>query len=279
MTDSESLYRSLLPYLVGLSVATDTRGATGTWMNGVRRFVLSGCVFEYGDVWFLATAGHILSDFNAIIEAGGHLSIGLLDAWSAERLTAVPVPLHYDRRWAFGYDDDGIDFGLILLPNNTRSLLESSGVHAIGPEHHAYEPDDDAFERCAVLGIPSSSQTAYGAGDMVTLGVAPTLVQLEHRFEVPESVVKPGVPLWYGRFLRTDEPTFGGMDGMSGGPVFGLQAQDDGGVWFHVLGVQYAVKRRGGYTYVMVTPWAVVSRVLDEIRKYFQTDEKDHPQG
>ncbi len=272
MSEPQSLYWSVLPYLVGISVATDTDGDAGRWVKGARRFVLSGSIFDYRGLWFLATAGHVLSNLDKIVRSGGQLTIALFDGWSADKASPVPVPLHYDPAWAFSYDDNKIDFGIILLPENTRALLESNGVQPIGPQHHNHEPDDDRFERCAVLGIPSSSQSARPDGDMIALGMAPTLVQLEHRFEIPEPVLKKGVPLWYGRFLREDEPDFGGMDGMSGGPVFGFRVQDDGGIWFQVIGIQYAVRRHSKYTYVIVTPWFVVSHFLDEIIRRVPAD-------
>ncbi len=273
MTEEDAIYEASLPYLVGITVATDTPGPTGDWVDGLRRFALSGSVFEFHGRWVLATAGHCINDLNAIVRHDGQLSVAVVDGWAGGGGQLQPIPLHYDPDLAFAYDDNKWDFGFIILPDNTRALLEAGRVKTVGPDHYSSEPSDDKYQVCAVLGLPTSAQNARVKGDAVALEVSPVLARLEHAFEVPAEVKKADVPLWYGRLKNEMAAEIGSLDGMSGGTVFGFRRLNSEKIHLQVIGIQYAIKRHGQYIYVMATPWYMVNKLLEELRARIQDAE------
>jgi hypothetical protein len=87
--------------------------------------VTSGFVVSVRDVWFLVTAGHIVSDLETALERGQTLTkFHIVDGYGQ---VSPHGPFVFDfkgaAKWHYYDPDDGADYGLIHLRENTKALL------------------------------------------------------------------------------------------------------------------------------------------------------------
>jgi len=269
------IYQACLQHLVGLSVQTNAPGDVGCETSpGNKRFILSGCIFAFGDLWVLATAGHVINDLNKILDHGHRLNIRLIDNWGFGPVNTSPIPFEYDPKWTYAIDEMGLDFGFIRLHHNTKSILEAKGIKPVDEKHWLAKPDDEKFSMCATLGIPTETQVFKKISpEDVGIELKPLIIKLEHVFDVPEELAERNKFAWHGRISKkTYREIKHTLNGISGGPVFGFNVNEEGQVWYLIIGLQHAVKVHGDHAYFIATPFYTVGQLLIEFRKQIQAD-------
>lgn len=223
MPDLDSVNVELRQYLVGISFHTDAPGDAGFVLkDNTRRTVLSSFVFSFEGRWILCTAGHIIDDFNQIVQAGHQLRVELIASWNPSSSSTEPLAIMYVPGIAFSTSDDILDFGFITLSPQAERYLAENGVKPIDEAHWATEPDDSRFEHCTLVGLPQdlvSSQGSTSSYDHFDVGIA--TLELDHVFPVPDSLAKQCA--WYGRIAMSEfaDCPFS-LNGFSGGLVAGL---------------------------------------------------------
>ena len=282
-TDTELIYNHSLKYLIGISIRTNA-----PWEAGVpveksksKRIVLSATVLQFGDVWVLATAGHIVKGLEETHKHGYDLEIKLIDNWAKEGSDKSLIQYQFDPSMTFHISDENLDFGFIHCSDYIRKLLEANGVQAIGPEHWMHAPDDDLYQTCGLIGIPSKTfEIVRKNSDAISLCVNPTLIALEHKFIIPQEINEREAPYWLGRVDRDKlDVDHGDIDGMSGGPVFGIFKKENGTVGYHMIGLQSAVKKDSHYLYFYVTQFWVIFRLMEHYRKQIDNNEVEGKGG
>ena len=235
--------------------------------------VFSGFVMSFRGHWFLATAGHIIEDLNKIIETGHRISkCQLLDIWNVDATDNNAIPFEYDPHRTFSWNEDnGIDFGLIYLSENTSELLRVNGVVPVEEIDWKSIPEDlDGF---MMLGLPSAferlDEKASKSHSYHNIVVSPTLICLKEAKD-PPAFVKKKAPLWYFQVPEKSEPAGykGSIDGMSGGPIIGIQRQKNGQTKYWIVGIQSGWYPESRIAYVV--PTALAGLWFEECLKKFE---------
>lgn len=263
--EKDLIYEHSLSYLVGLSLLTDyPDGISIESSKGQYRMALSATLFSYRGIVTLATAGHILEQIKAIVDNGYTVKLNLIDAWSKGAINNDPIPLPFDIEDCWFTNNDGIDIGFIPLRQNTVDLLIANNVRLINESHWAVKPNDDKFDICAALGLPVDQFTANASENEAALCISPTMVRLEHKFGIPNSVKNDAPAFWYGRVPENEihKMPFK-LNGLSGGPVFGFKRNNDQSIQLYVIGWQFGVKKCNEHRYFCVTPTYLIGRILE----------------
>lgn len=204
-------------------------------------FAESAFPIEAGGKWFLLTAGHVLTK---ILTALNHPSTErgstrLFDAWSAVSVHREPIPFNLDSVKHFAIDeDDGMDVGIIEIPDTVRRQLEANNVKAF--DQSAWKQPPSKFDFFMVLGIPLELTVKIDG----RLRVVPTVLPLQES-KTPQKMAAK-VDRFCGqlpaeiRCLRGNVLT--DIKGLSGGPVLGFRFTEEG-LTYHVVAIQTAWRR------------------------------------
>jgi hypothetical protein len=207
-------------------------------------FSYSGCILTNGKDWIWATAGHCFQNLEA---AMNHIESKSFQCWLVDYFGAsathkdIPVPfnpLDYSPLWI---DQDWIDFGFVVLPNNVKKCLEKNGILPLTNVNHT-PAEISLFEGFTLVGIPDEWRTpVILQGKFEGASIRPCLLpigkvsNLDNRLE--------------GKILHK-----GNLDsvvGMSGGPLFGYRTQG-GQITYELVGFQQSWDKKET---VYVTPW------------------------
>lgn len=192
-----------------------------------------------GSVCFL-TAGHVLADLkqklaDVRVEI---VDVVLADTFAKGRVSDKPVPFDISSEPFFFIDDDeqGLDFGAIVLRPYYVNLLAKNGTIALDEERwiHQHRVDFDGY---AVLGLPRESTSPFidarGNG-----AVSPTMIWVSRREAPPQGTRQTTYP----RFIAEIGGSLPINDivGMSGGPIFGFRIEGEKAVRYWVVALQSA---------------------------------------
>lgn len=236
---ADQILDQLRTHLVGLSwldvLSEPQKGNKARERDCPEAFAASGFVLSVQDQWFLCTAGHVLHGLERRLQAGRRLvKSRLIDVGT--RPGGFPaVPFDFGPSHCMYVDDDelGLDYGAVPLRPLYRAQLEQGGV--IPLSEGAWSDPPKRADAYFMLGYPTSAKsieietTARGGSVHVELN-AP-LVPLVEASHVPDCL-RTGTSRFYarvpkvtgnanGRRLEMDD-----IDGMSGGPIFGVQWGD-----------------------------------------------------
>ncbi len=210
-------------------------------------FAISAFVIAVRDMWFLITAGHILHDIQERLANGRTImkSRLLADFTPNPATSGIPFPLEDSLQWHI--DSDGVDYGVIpLRPGFVRPLV-ADGTLAL--TETCWNSCPNEVDEHFLLGFPSQANTL-------------TIASSGHTRTVDISVACPLLPVFpvsdppaalrssYARFYA-EVPIANGMtgvsqapltdiDGMSGGPIFGMKWTDANNIRYWVIAVQSA---------------------------------------
>jgi hypothetical protein len=191
-------------------------------------------VVDLDGVWILVTAGHVIEDLASAIAGGRKVSsVDLQDKFAGSRWpTGVPLGVDTFALWTW-FNKDAIDYAFLPLKDYYVQQLAKGGVQPITRE--AWD-DGYAYEKLAVLGIPSESLDRVGRAHLT---ISPTFVPLEI-VDVPAGVALSHPSQECARLI--DESNAAGvvlndMAGMSGAPVYGFRMVD-GRLKYWLVGIQ-----------------------------------------
>ena len=204
--------------------------------------VCSAFVMKVRGVWCLVTAGHVLDGIEAERSAGLQLvSFRLWDGWAVGAQHTNYVPFDFFELPKIRVNQDGLDYGLILLRPLLVENLAANGVVPVGEEQ--YERDwPSEFHAYSMVGTPGTTVRLDRRGDRdTTLTQSAWIMHLERIDDPPAELVQPNAR-FYARILASDEsPEWtqigGDISGMSGGPILGMRRDADG-LHYWVVAVQ-----------------------------------------
>ena len=186
-----------------------------------------GIVINIRGIYYFLTAGHILKDLENLLSKKMALiySSVLADTFGINSTSPQPIPFDFlnEPKFFIDNDDEGLDFGLIMLRKYYIELLDKNGIIAIHEENWIKQNSVD-FHSYAMLGLPYEFITEIQRAsdqNMQTLGtVSPTLIFIQKSTNSIENLKKTKYPRFIGQ-MPNDMP-LRSIIGMSGGPIFGF---------------------------------------------------------
>lgn len=184
----------------------------------------SAFVVEIEGRWFAISAGHIFRDLKAAVAGGAIISDWQIDdsIVSNNPKQAYRIALDLDKDVLSLYNDvSGIDYACIELGTLTIKAISKEGIRAIPQSLWASE-DVTSFSLWLLVGTPAQFAELEDGRPIVKNHAT---IQLERVNEVPAGLVNSEFKRLYAKInfesVVGQESGFN-IEGMSGGPVFGL---------------------------------------------------------
>ncbi len=191
----------------------------------------SGFILEIKGVWYLATAGHFFEDVTKLRNKypGRKFTFWMADSFGTPKDSDMFILLHFDYLPKFHrYDEDsGIDFGLVGLDSNTRSLLQKGNRVPVHEEHWR-NWDALKFFGFRMVGIPYEFLQPKPRSLMMKAAMLP----IKLLDKPPERLKRHTEPMLYAELV--DLGGISSIKGMSGCPVFGFTVNNDEIAYFIV---------------------------------------------
>jgi hypothetical protein len=196
-------------------------------------FAITGFVIEFVDRWFWVTAGHRLQDELDGPIRNGYLKIqntAFADYFGIDAQNYNTLCYTYEPECGFYIDDseEGLDFGLIAIPDLYRTAMEKNGILAISRSHWTNQPEAD-FTHYKMLGLPAHLKEDSERTIVVAM-IAVEALPPEEWQQYSEDV------RFIGRIPADVQIT--NIEGMSGGPIFGFRQLPDGQWSYHIVALQ-----------------------------------------
>lgn len=213
--------RALCQHVVAMVGKYEILNEKGESTDGRKPYSYTGCVFEIHDHWFIATAGHVLTDLKAVAaDPRCRIHSAYLAAQFGLRSGSdYPIPFKPldEPRLPLDASHLGLDLGLIYLRPYYRAHLQADGIIPFTPRQWCF-PDDLVFETFGVVGFPDEytlPETATGELPG-TASIRPAFVPLNKEADDTSTPIR--------RFRGTiiDKGDQKSMVGMSGGPIIGF---------------------------------------------------------
>jgi hypothetical protein len=203
--------------------------------------VFTSFVVEVADHWVLVTAGHVLNKLQRLVADAG-VRLQLVDGFGQERRAAewsIPFDLLSARREQNEDDVEGIDVAVVCVHPAVKTLLEAHGTAAFRP--FEWQPRIANLDSIFVAGLPTRLIDVPDDEHPSTFSAQPVFVPVAP-CPAPDHMRKPALR-FYGRILsllRTEDGVdLETIDGVSGGPIVGIEERTNGNRYF-LLGVQSA---------------------------------------
>ncbi|HTQ39188.1 MAG TPA: hypothetical protein VMJ32_09165, partial [Pirellulales bacterium] len=232
---ADRLLDTLCQHLISLSwIDSGKESSDPGSSDDLKAFSVSAFVISVRNIWFLVTAGHIINDIESRRQNGRKIiSARLIDGiGSSKSFPSIPFDLDNCHCWSIY--EQGLDYALIpLLPLYTKQLI-AGGVQALDEGAWREVPND--LNGYFLIGFPTQVQTiridGNGQSGIVNVELNTPLLQVFPVYDPPEELKKVNdrfyakVPVIQGEAggrhsMLTD------IDGMSGGPLFGVKQVDD----------------------------------------------------
>ena len=182
--------------------------------NEVRRQVVyTGFIFSVEEQWMLITAGHCITDIEQIRAKGGELRrCMLIDSLGEGAEHLHPVPFAYDAAYPINIGRfERIDYGVMVLPENTCRLLEANNISAF--DEHAWDAEPAIVLDYFLLGFPEDLNQLRG--NLVNFRAS--MFRVARYAERPDDFPEEDPAIYfYGRVI---ENPVGNVRGCSGGPI------------------------------------------------------------
>ncbi len=276
----EGLYGTLCQHFVCLGVRLEAIDESGN-TNGEQNIRFVSCfVMALNNRWCLVTAGHILKDIEEdlrserfrIVHAfiiyylGHHETDGRL------------MPFDYKAANKRFVDDEnlGLDYGFIMLAYYDLLDLRKNNIIPVRMDYWKAQKIEE-FNSFILLGLPVEvSRRLNGpfvSSNTLTRNLGNVHVSVEYitdDSQIPFTILirKPTLPIFIGRITANIDFS---INGMSGGPIFGLIEDQDSNLYYTVVAIQSAVvptkNKFGSYSVVI---GCYISEVIDEMRKFLQ---------
>lgn len=205
--------------------------------EGRQILMASGFVLEMKGRWFLATAGHHMRDLEELRKSrpDRRIVVTIADGFGYGAIDQTFVPLeYYDAHRIHQYDEEqGIDFGLILLRDNTCDLLKANGRVPV-VEHHWQDWSDVEFASYTIVGILCEGSHEIAGNGLYMRTAQFDLSPIE---APPAQLARFTQPMRF--FKITDLGDTKSIVGMSGCPILGIRlTQEPFQMSYFFIGIQ-----------------------------------------
>lgn len=226
-----------------------------------RREARSAFVVDVLGVWLLMTAGHVLRSLLEDYPRGEIKTTGfeLQDRFAGGSFAGhAGVPFHFDPAACMMIDEDEADFGLVTLDALTTRQLQAGGVVAIEEGSWGKE-GPEAYTHLLLTGVPFET-VRHEPGQML---LRHTLIPLQLCAPSTQTGDKH-VGKFTARLMQdeADLTQLDDIDGMSGGPIFGVK-DVDGVARYFVVGVQ-----SGWFRSKRIVTFSPAEPVLRQLREH-----------
>lgn len=212
-------------------------------INGGREFYgsASGFVALIQGEWIWMTSGHVFHEIEQYFHEKRILDTWYLDdLWGGHLATGdkdMALPFKAPEG-AYAIDQDGADYGFLVIPDHWRRLLWQGGIRPL--EEACWRGVPERCDTYWLLGVPQETVKAGTRAGSVQKQTLVTRVEPISKEEAPECLWRP-FPLFYGQL----PDRFDGVDGeissikgMSGGPIFGVNTLDENTCRYWVTHIQ-----------------------------------------
>lgn len=262
LVESTDFINQVRNHFVGLSGKCVRENSSGG-IAEEKNFAFSAFVIEIRGVWCLVTAGHVINDIEVVVkhpEWKLH-RCGLADFFSLNPKVKEPTPFPFETTHKIHVDQDGMDIGLIPLPDFYRHSLQGNNVEPI-PVAAWRSHSPPACDAYALLGLPAEhiqtieASASRGSGQSVLLAMVPVIP-----CPFPPEKITSNIP----RFAATlfDGGELDSVKGMSGGPIIGIRRKEGGSLEYACVAVQGEWNRRDRM--IFGTPVSMVVGVIESL--------------
>ena len=242
-SENNGMLQFFCRHLVALCITYQQLNDKNKPINEVKFDATSGLIINIRGVYYFLTAGHILKNLEEALRSENVLIHGsvLADTFGPGAASSYPIPIDLLNEPKFYIDDEeeGLDFGIIMLRPYYIELLKKNGIVAIHEENWVKQGDLD-FHGYAMLGFPRefvSTIQEKSKKNLQTVGVvSPTMIFFKKPSTPPENIKKTKYQRFIGE-IRQDIP-IDSIEGMSGGPIFGFNLNSPSRYW--VVAIQSA---------------------------------------
>ncbi len=227
-------------------------------------YVYIGVPVVLNGKWYALTAGHSVISFmkgirsNQIVSTGG----SICDFYGPINSTDLAIPFEIKDYCKYMIDDPGLglDYAMLELSENHARLLAANKTIPYDTSGSCHETSESEREYCLVLGFPSEDTELVSCkpGRINHISVCPHILPIL-RLKNDDAVY----PRFAGRIHGMGN--LKSLVGFSGGPIFGLD-EDDEGMTYTIEGIQSRWARSRLMTYGTRMP-----AILDHFAK---TQEK-----
>lgn len=221
--------------------------------------VFSGFLADVGGMWFYVTAGHILRDIRSAIDRGAKFDVWRLgDQTAGNRFEGSGIPFAFDvERWGVIEEEEvGLDYAAVPLEGMYCLALQAGG--AVPIDKIAWADHVTPHDHWALVGVPSET-VSYDGKTVITARVV--VAPLEPADE-PAAAGPKAQNQFYARLKDDSASVVNDIDGMSGGPIFGLKKVE--GTWkYSVIGVQSGWYRQSRI--IAACPFSSFALALEEL--------------
>lgn len=226
-------------HLVALCVTYRDKESADT---SLRYTAYSCTLLQIDEYYFLLTAGHILGDLNQALKSDTIevLQAVLRDNPNSGSVHDMPIPFDLKNALMAFIDEDGLDFGVIILHPYYVRLLDANGMVAISEENWARQ-HTVRFDAHFMLGFPEELTSTH-VNTIDEGSITPTMFPVERLDEPPGDL--PPKP--YSRFVGKLPANFSlaSVVGMSGGPILGFNLTPPMRYWVVALQSTWLRDRR-----------------------------------
>jgi hypothetical protein len=211
-------------------------------------FCVTAFVICVHSLWFLSTAGHILSDLQGRLQAGRRIiKARLIGGFEpGKHIMSNPFALG-EAKQRYEYTN-GTDYAFICLRPHDIRLLRADGVEPLTEVHWSGIPSSMGTEvEHMLLGLPTQAQkvmlTEASNGGRVNLDLRIPSIPLSPEASphgTPQNTngrFYACVPVAKGDF-SDGTITVTDIDGMSGGPIFAVQRGQDNSLRYWIKAIQ-----------------------------------------
>jgi hypothetical protein len=200
----------------------------------------SAFILFVGDLPCLVTAGHVLTDRTEGQEKGiDAKQMSIIDGWATNSPERIPFDF-FDAPALCDYNQEtGIDAAVIALPDNTWQLL-SKTTTPFTRENWIHQ-EGMKFDAYAMVGFPLEfaeqvREKSQGMNSVTTYR-PPALISLTE-IERPEKIAETTYPRFFGRLAEISREQISQLTGMSGGPIFGFNKNNEGRLQYWPMAIQ-----------------------------------------
>ena len=249
----DDLKREFVRYFVGLAFIAHVESG-----KMPKVFFRSGFVAEIGGRWWWVTAGHVIKAIDEAVAANVVEGFRLLDQFDGPHKVGE-IPFDYAGARKFYQDDEarGIDFGMIELAPHYMALLKANGITAASRETWNMVRFGQYESPFWMYGFPTDGQPVQINGPgFVSAKPVPGVIAVHRPAKKSKDVVKAQ----YMRLRGVVSDDAGEIDGMSGGPIFGMRVDTRGVLRTRILAIQSGVLGRRVFGF----PMGIAGQLLEE---------------
>lgn len=227
-----------------------------------QEFIITSFLFSVSDYWFLLTAGHCFKEIEEkLLKNGWFLNKScMIDCLGLNARFTEPIPFPFKIEETIYFPDFldydlAYDYGLYPLSEYYRKLLLTNNVKPLNEE--VWKKESDRFDLYVLVGIPSEL-IEYDEDD----------IEFSTNLFYPDTVdFKPAgfsdvsLPQIYAKIHLND--AIRSIEGMSGGPLFGLRKNDNGELRYWLVGLLSRWLPESHY--IAVCPTKYIGKIIESL--------------